>query len=218
MMCWRKPRRKLNSLPLLRRPFSGGVFFVKIFAGAGFFQGTAITPMTSFSPAVFCPDAGRTAERIAAAIIETTVTLLLIYSNLFIVFAISFFTLSGSPAFPETSFNAEMMNSGYSIRAGKASGDDDSEILSNAMASGMDLNDSIAVLRIGVADSVETPGRTVLAYVSSTLGIYDRDTSELIFSDNTTSSIGSGESYSEAVMDAFTNCGRNLASTVITYL
>ncbi len=116
------------------------------------------------------------------------------------------------------SFNAEMMNSGYSIRAGKASGDDDSEILSNAMASGMDLNDSIAVLRIGVADSVETPGRTVLAYVSSTLGIYDRDTSELIFSDNTTSSIGSGESYSEAVMDAFTNCGRNLASTVITYL
>ena len=95
-------------------------------------------------------------------------------------------------------------------------GEEEEDLYQNYLRSG-DINEMVAIIRIGIAET-ETAGDKTVVRVEAHFSIFDNATGEVVYKDESAQAIGYGYEKETAVTDAFLHAGRILASLLLIAL
>ena len=113
-------------------------------------------------------------------------------------------------------FNAYMDECQVGLHSKAGSGEEEEDVYENYINSGS-VNETVAVIRIGVAET-ERAGERFVVRVEAHFSIFDNRTGNVIYKDESAQAIGYGHEKETAVTDAFIHAGRILASLLLIAL
>lgn len=112
-----------------------------------------------------------------------------------------------------SSFNTYMQECQVSLSASEGVGEEEEDVYNAYLSSGK-VNKLLAIIRIGISESIYTDSKYIVK-VESYLTIYDNETGQMIYSDDSVDAIGYGGDKKSAERDAFSQAGRIIASLLL---